>query len=185
MPSEVKKKTSDKMDESIRHLQKELAGVRTGRASLALLDSIRVDYYGTLMPLQQVATLSTPESRLITIQPWDTAMVPLIEKAILSSGLGLTPTHDGKILRINIPPLTEERRKDLVRLVKKMGEDTRVVVRNHRREANEEFKKLQKTGGLSEDDIRKAQEEIQKITDQYIHKVDEILRHKEAEILER
>ena len=185
MAQEIKTKATDKMEGAIEHLRKELAGVRTGRASLALLDGIRVDYYGTPTPLRQVASLSVPESRLITIQPWETTLVPVIEKAILASDLGLTPTHDGKVLRLNIPPLTEERRKELVRLVKKMGEDMRVVVRNHRRDANEEFKHFQKKGGLSEDDLRKAQEEIQKLTDQYIHKIDEIIKHKEEEILER
>ena len=185
MAEAIKKKAVDKMEGAIEHLRKELSGIRTGRASLALLDAIRVDYYGTPTPLRQVAALSVPESRQITIQPWETHLVPLIEKAILASDLGLTPTHDGKVLRLNIPPLTEERRKELVRLVKKIGEDTRVVVRNHRRDANEELKKIQKTGSLSEDGLRKAQEEIQKLTDQHIHKIDEIVKHKEEETLER
>ena len=185
MASEKNKKTIDEMEDSIDHLCKELSGIRTGRATTTLLESIRVDYYGTMTPLQQVATLSIPEPRLITIQPWDTNLVPVIEKAIFSSGLGLNPTHDGKILRISIPPLTEERRKDLVRLVKKIGEDTRVGIRNHRREANDELKKVQKKGELSEDDLRKSQDEIQKLTDQYINKVDGILKRKEEEILER
>lgn len=185
MVQEIKKNAAAKMEGTIEHLRKELAGIRTGRASLALLDGIRVDYYGTPMPLRQVATLSTPESRLITIQPWDTTFVPVVEKAILASGLGLTPTHDGKVLRLSIPPLTEERRKELVRLVKKLTEDARVVIRNHRRDANEEFKRLEKQGGLSEDELRKAQGEIQKVTDQHIRKIDDILGHKEEEILER
>lgn len=185
MVLQTKKRVAEKMESAIEHLRKELASVRTGRASIALLDSIRVDYYGTLTPLRQIAALSTPESRLITIQPWDVTQVPVIEKAILSADLGLNPTHDGKILRINIPPLTEERRKELVRLIKKIGEDSRVVVRNYRREANEEFKKLQKAGELSEDDLRKIQDETQKLTDQHIRKVDEILKNKEEEIIER
>ncbi len=185
MVLEIKKKTIEKMEGTIEHLRKEMTGIRTGRASIALLDTVRVDSYGTLMPLRQVATLSTPESRLIMIQPWDTTLVPVIEKAILSSGLGLNPTQDGKVIRINIPPLTEERRKELVRLVKKIGEDARVAVRNHRRDANEESKKAQKGGRLSEDDLRKAHDEIQKVTDQHIQKIDEILKKKEEEILER
>jgi ribosome recycling factor len=185
MAQEIKKKTADKMEGAIEHFRKELAGIRTGRASVALLDSVRVDYYGTPTPLRQIATISTPESRLIMIQPWDATLIPVIEKAILTSGLGLNPTQDGKVIRIGIPPLTEERRKELARLVKKIGEDARVAVRNHRRDANEESKKTQKEQGLSEDDLQKAQDEIQKITDQYIRKIDEILKKKEEEILER
>ena len=185
MVLEIKKKTMEKMEGTIEHLRMEMTGMRTGRASIALLDTVRVDSYGTLMPIRQVATLSTPESRLILIQPWDITLVPVIEKAILSSGLGLNPTQDGKVIRINIPPLTEERRKELVRLVKKIGEDARVAIRNHRRDANEESKKAQKGGRLSEDDLRKAQDEIQKVTDQHIRKIDEILKKKEEEILER
>jgi ribosome recycling factor len=185
MTDPVRQKMSQMMDAAVEHLGKELAGIRTGRASLALLEGIRVDSYGTSMPLNQVATMSVPESRTITIQPWDQSLVPAIEKAILASDLGLTPSNDGKILRISIPPLTEERRKDLVRLVKKTGEEARVVVRNHRRDANEELKKQEKSGGLSKDDIKKGQDEIQKVTDRYIKKIDEILQHKEVEILER
>ena len=184
MVLEIKKKTMEKMEGTIEHLRMEMARMRTGRASIALLDMVRVDSYGTLMPIRQVATLSTPESRLILIQPWDTTLVPVIEKAILSSGLGLNPTQDGKVIRINIPPLTEERRKELVRLVKKIGEDARVAIRNHRRDANEESKKAQKGGRHSEDDLRKAQDEIQKVTDQHIRKIDEILKKKEEELLE-
>jgi ribosome recycling factor len=185
MDTPLKKKMRDGMESAIEHFRKELAGVRTGRATTALLDGIVVESYGTNMPLQQVATLSVPESRLITVQPWDASLVPAIEKAILSSDLGLTPSHDGKILRIPIPPLTEERRKDLARIVKKMGEESRVAVRNHRREAMDELKGLEKNSGLSKDDARKSQDEIQKLTDSYIKKVDEMVKHKEEEILER
>jgi ribosome recycling factor len=185
MEQEVKKKTTEKMEGVVEHLRKELAGIRTGRASLALLDNIKVDYYGTLTPLRQVATLSVPESRLITIQPWEATLVPVIEKALLASDLGLTPAHDGKVIRLSIPSLTEERRKELVRLIHKHAEDARIGIRNHRRDTNEEFKRLQRDGKLSEDNLRKAQEEVQKLTDQYTHKIDEILKHKEEEILER
>ena len=172
------------MDVSIEHLKGELSGIRTGRASLILFDSIQVNYYGTPTPLKQIATLSIPESRTVTIQPWDISQMQEIEKAILASGLGLTPSNDGKIIRIGIPPLTEERRKDLVKLVKRIGEDCKVAVRNIRRESNDELKSLQKDGNLSEDGLRKSQDEVQKITDQTIGKVDEILKKKEAEILE-
>lgn len=174
----------EKMDVSIEHLKGELSGIRTGRASLILFDSIQVNYYGTPTPLKQIATLSIPESRTVTIQPWDISQMQEIEKAILASGLGLTPSNDGKIIRIGIPPLTEERRKDLVKLVKRIGEDCKVAVRNIRRESNDELKSLQKDGNLSEDGLRKSQDEVQKITDQTIGKVDEILKKKEAEILE-
>lgn len=185
MAQAIKKKAMEKMETGIDHLRKELGSVRTGRASLVLLDGIKVDYYGSMMPLSQVASLSIPDSRSIAIQPWDASIVPVIEKSILGSSLGLTPSHDGKVLRVTIPPLTEERRKDLARLVKKIGEDSRVVVRNYRREANEELKRQEKDGNLSEDDLRKAQEEIQKLTNQSIQKIDDILKNKEEEILER
>ena len=184
MPADVKKKMLEKMDVSLDHLKGELSGIRTGRASLALFDPIQVNYYGTPTPLRQIATLSVPESRLVTIQPWDITQIQEIEKAILSSGLGLTPSKEGKIIRIGIPPLTEERRKDLVKLIKKLGEECRIAVRNIRRDTNDEVKGLQKEGKLSEDAARKSQEEVQKLTDQTIAKVDEILKKKETEILE-
>ena len=172
------------MDRSIEHLRKEFAAVRTGRASLALLDHITVDYYGTPTPLKQVANLSTPESRLITIQPWDPSIIRDIEKAITSSDLGLTPSNDGKIIRLPIPPLSEERRKELVKLTKKYGEETKVSIRGCRRDGNEELKRRQKEGELTEDNLRKAENENQKLTDKYIQKVDELLKKKEEEILE-
>lgn len=173
------------MEAAIGHLRKELANVRTGRASLALLDHIKVNYYGNPTPLKQVAALSVPESRMISIQPWESNIIPEIEKSILGSDLGLTPSNDGKLIRISIPPLTEERRKDLVKHCKKVGEETKVTIRNNRRDGNEELKLEQKKTSLSEDLLRKAQDEIQKLTDQYIKKVDEIVTHKESEILEK
>ncbi|MBI3599323.1 MAG: ribosome recycling factor [Nitrospinae bacterium] len=176
--------TNKKMESSITVLQKELAGIRTGRASLALLDGVKVDYYGNLTPLNQVATLSVPESRLITIQPWDVSAVPAIEKAILSSNLGLTPANDGKIIRLSIPALTEERRKELVKVVKKVAEDTKVAIRNVRRDSMEHLKALEKDKKISQDDHKKAHDEIQKITDKFIKKVDEITAKKDKEILE-
>lgn len=184
MVADVKKKMIEKSETSLQHLKGELASVRTGRASLALFDTVQVNYYGTPTPLKQIATLSVPDSRTVIIQPWDVSQLPELEKAILASGLGLTPTNDGKVIRISIPPLTEERRKDLVKLVKKIGEESKVAIRNIRRDTNDELKSLQKGGTLSEDALRKAQDEVQKLTDQTIAKVDEILKKKEAEILE-
>jgi ribosome recycling factor len=184
MPSATKHKIVQRMDAALEHLKRELAGLRTGRASLALLDGVKVDYYGTPTPLKQIATLSVPESRLITIQPWEPPMVKEIEKALLASGLGLTPSNDGKIIRLPIPPLSEERRKELAKLCKKHGEEAKVAVRNIRREGNEELKHLQKDSKISEDDLRKAEAEVQKLTDQYVQKVDEILKKKEEEIFE-
>jgi ribosome recycling factor len=184
MEQELKKKTNDKMSRAVEVLKKEFGSIRTGRASLALLDGIMVNYYDTPTPLQQLTSLSIPESRQITIQPWEQKIIPEIEKAILKSDLGLTPTNDGKTIRINIPPLTEERRKLLVKTVKKKAEEAKVSVRNIRRDTNEEIKKLEKEKHISEDVVKKLQEEIQKITDSYISKMDEVLSHKEKEIME-
>jgi ribosome recycling factor len=184
MLSETYEETRDRMGKTIESLQKEMKRVRTGRASLSLLDGIRVDYYGTQTPLNQMASLSVPESRLIVIQPWDVSVIKEIEKAILKSDLGLTPSSDGKLIRIAIPPLTEERRKDLVKVVNKIAEEYKVAVRNIRRDANEMVKELKKEGEISEDDAFKAQEEIQKITDEYVGKIDEVQAAKEKEILE-
>lgn len=184
MIDEVKQEAREKMDKSISSLKGELKKIRTGRASLSLLDDVRVEYYGTMTPLNQLATLSVPESRLITIQPWDVSSINSIEKAILKSNLGLTPSSDGKIIRITIPPLTEERRKDIVKQVNKMCEDYRVAVRNVRREANDMLKQLKKEGDASEDDVFKAQEDIQKLTDDHIKDIDNIYKDKEKEILE-
>jgi ribosome recycling factor len=176
--------TRDSMAKSIASLKKELQRLRTGRASLSILDGIKVDYYGTLTPLNQMATLAVPESRLITIQPWDVSVVKDIEKAILKSDLGLTPSNDGKIIRIAIPPLTEERRKELVKVVHKMCEDYKVSVRNIRRDANELIKTMKKDGEISEDDAFKSQDQIQNITDEQIQLIDECFKNKEKEILE-
>ncbi len=176
--------TRESMSKSIASLKKELNRLRTGRASLSILDGIKVDYYGTLTPLNQMATLAVPESRLITIQPWDVSVIKEIEKAILKSDLGLTPSNDGKIIRIAIPPLTEERRKELVRVVHKMCEDYKVSVRNIRRDANDLLKTMKKDGEISEDDAFKAQDQIQKITDEQIKLIDECDKEKEKEILE-
>ena len=178
------KDTSARMERSIEAFRKELGKVRTGRASFSLLDGVKVDYYGTPTPLQQVGTLSVPESRLITVTPWDTKMIGPIEKAIQGSGLGLNPSSDGKTVRIPIPPLTEERRRELAKVVRKMAEDARVAVRNVRREAIERLKDREKKKEISEDVVKRGQERIQKETDAHVKKIDEILKSKEQEILE-
>jgi ribosome recycling factor len=173
-----------KMEKSLTTLKTDLNKVRTGRASLALVDDIRIDYYGTPTPLNQMATLAVPEPRLITIQPWDPSTIGEIEKAILKSELGLTPMNDGKIIRINIPRLTEERRKELVKVVKKMGEATKVALRNIRREANEQLKGMEKNKKISQDQLHQWMEKVQTSTDKFIEKVDTALSAKEKEILE-
>jgi ribosome recycling factor len=180
----VKQKVVEKMEHGIEHLKRELAGLRTGRASVALLDGIRVDYYGNPTPLKQVANIAIPESRLITIQPYEIKMIREIEKAIQISDLGLTPSNDGKLIRVPLPPLTEERRKELIKVCKKHGEEVKVQVRGFRRDGNDELKKLQKDAKLTEDELRKSEAEIQKITDQYVQKIDDVLKKKESEILE-
>ncbi|MBW1642023.1 MAG: ribosome recycling factor [Deltaproteobacteria bacterium] len=176
--------TRENMDKSVASLKNELNKVRTGRASLSLLDGVKVDYYGTSTPLNQVASLSVPENRLITIQPWDISVIKDIEKAILKSDLGLTPSNDGKVIRITIPQLTEERRKELVKIVNKISEDHKVAVRNIRRDSNELIKSFKKDGDVSEDAAFKAQEKVQKITDEYISSIEAIYTEKEKEILE-
>ena len=184
MSSEVMGQLREKMDSSLEALKRELVKIRTGRASLSLLDGISVDAYGSLMPLNQVGTLTIPESRMIAIQPWDPQMLAVIEKAILSSDLGLTPANDGKVIRLTIPQLTEERRKELVKQVKKVAEDFKVAIRNVRREANDSLKNLKKDKEISEDDMFRFQDDAQKETDSYIKKIDEIAAGKEKEIME-
>lgn len=176
--------TKSKMEKSIEALRRDLSRVRTGRASLALLDGVRVNYYGVPTPLSQVASLSVPESRTISIQPWDSKIIGEIEKAIQKSDLGLTPLSDGKVVRINIPPLTEERRKELVKVIKRMEEECKVALRNIRREANEQLKTAKKEKVLSEDEQFKSQEEVQKLMDKSIEKAEEIIKAKEKEIME-
>jgi len=164
-------------------MARDLSRIRTGRASVALLEGIKVDAYGTSMPLTQVASLAAPEARLLTVQPWDLSLLTDVEKAILKSDLGLTPMNDGKLLRLPIPPLTTERRKDLVKMVKKLGEEAKVALRNVRREANEDLKEMKKEKMLSEDEAHRAQEEVQKVTDEFIKKVDAQAAEKEKEIM--
>lgn len=184
MLEDVYSDTRDRMGKSRTALKNELNKVRTGRASLALLDTIRVDYYGTLTPLNQMATLAVPEGRLITIQPWDVTMIKEIEKTILKSDLGITPSNDGKIIRIAIPPLTEERRKELAKIVHKITEEHKVAVRNIRRDSNDFLKSLEKDGEISEDDHYRGQNQVQKITDEHVKIIDDIYAEKEKEILE-
>ena len=184
MESPVIKECETKMKKAIAALEKELGKVRTGRASLALVDDIRVDYYGTPTPLNQVASLSIPESRLIVIQPWDTSLLGEIEKAILKSELGMTPANDGKVIRITIPRLTEERRKELVKLVKKMGENSKIGVRNIRREVIESLRTMEKGKDISEDELHQMQQQVQKTTDTFAENIDEVIAAKEKEIME-
>ena len=184
MKDEILSELRDKMNGSIESLKKEFVRLRTGRATPALLDGIKVNCYDSQMPIDQVASISVPESRLITIKPWDQSVIKEIEKSILKSELGLTPMNDGKIIRISIPPLTEERRKDLAKMAKKMAEEGKIAVRNHRREANDVFKELKNEKEMSEDEMFKAQDEVQKITDDFITRIDKVTAEKEKEILE-
>ena len=184
MDKQVIASVEQRMKKAVERLRQELASVRTGKATTALLDPIRVEYYGSQVPLSQVGGLSAPEPRLLIVQPWDKALVGEIAKAIQKSDLGLNPISDGNVLRIPIPPLNEERRRDLVKVVKKMVEEGRVAVRNVRRDGNEELKKLQKDKKISEDAEKKSQAEVQKLTDKHIAQMDELLSKKEAEIME-
>jgi ribosome recycling factor len=184
MSSKVIDQLKEKMGQSIEALKRDLTRIRTGRASLSLLDDITVDAYGQRMHLNQVAGLTIPESRMIAIQPWDPQMLHTIEKAILASSLGLTPANDGKVIRLNIPQLTEERRRDLVKQVKKISEEFRVAVRNVRRETNDLLKNMKKDKEVSEDEMFRLQEEAQKLTDSFIKKIDEIAAGKEKEVME-
>jgi len=184
MANEVIDQVNQKMEASVEALKRELVKIRTGRASLSLLDGIKVDAYGSMLPVDQVGTLTIPESRMIVIQPWDPQMLAVIEKAILSSDLGLTPANDGKVIRLTIPQLTEERRKELVKQVKKVAEEFKVAVRNVRREANDTLKKMKKDKDISEDDMFRLQEEAQKATDAFIKQIDEIAAGKEKEVME-
>jgi ribosome recycling factor len=181
---EVDTNSKSRMDKVLSDLQHDMAGVRTGRASVGLLDNVRADYYGTPTPLNQVATLHVPEPSLITLQPLDVSQIAVIDKAIRASDLGLNPSNDGKLIRVPIPPLTEERRKDLVKKLHHIAEDHRVALRNIRRDGNEHIKKLLKDKLISEDDDRRAHDDIQKLTDNYIQRLDQAVKTKEKEILE-
>ncbi len=178
----IYQETTEQMEKSISHLEYELLRVRTGKANTALLDSVMVEAYGSMMGLSSVANISTPDARTLVVQPWDKSTLKAIETAIINSNLGLNPGNDGEIIRINLPPLTEERRRDLLKLAKSMGEDAKVAIRNGRRDANEKIKKLQKDG-LAEDEAKNAESKIQQITDKMSARVEEILTNKEKEIM--
>ena len=172
------------MEKTIDALRREFAKVRTGRATTSLLDDVRVDYYGTPTPVSQLATLAVPEPRTITLQPWESKLIPAIEKAIIGANLGLTPSNDGRLIRLTIPPLTEERRKDIVKQLKKMAEDTKVALRNIRRDAIDQLKRLEKEKKISEDDLKRAEKEVQDLTNAHVARVDEVVLHKEKEVME-
>lgn len=184
MIKDIEKNIQEKMEKTLAVLKHELATLKAGRANPSLLDRISVEYYGALTPLNQLANIAAPEPRVLTISPWDAKAIPMIEKAILKSDLGINPSNDGKMIRLVIPQLTEERRKDLVKVVKKLTEEAKVAIRNIRREANENIKKLKKDGEITEDDLKKSEESIQKITDKYIKEADKVMEMKEKEIME-
>ena len=184
MIADLTQGAENKMGQSIDHLHHELGKLRTGQASVALVDDLKVDYYGTLTALSQVATLGTPDSQTLTIQPWEASILKDIEKAIQSSDIGLTPNNDGKMIRLTIPPLTNERRQQLVKLVKKYSEECKVAVRNVRREVNDKLKKLEKNHEISEDENRKAADDVQKMTDKFVAAIDKISQVKEKDMMD-
>ena len=183
MIQDVLKEAQDHMQKAIEVLKKEFATMRVGRATPALLEKVLVDYYGSQMPVNQLATITAPEARLLVIQPWDKGAIAAIEKAIMKSDLGITPTNDGSVIRLAIPPLTQERRQELVKVAKKKAEEARVAIRNIRRDANDQIKDLEKEKVVSEDEGKRAQDEVQKLTDKYIKTVDDLLKAKEEEIM--
>lgn len=180
----VEKDCQDRMDKALEALERHFDSLRTGRASLGLLDGVTVEAYGNEMPLNQVATLSTPDAKTIAIQPWDKSQLPAVEKALMAANLGMTPNNDGATIRMTVPPMTEERRKDTVKLAHKMAEEARVAIRNVRRHANDEIKKMEKAHEISEDDREKFMKDIQSKTDDHVKKIDDMLGHKEKEIME-
>lgn len=184
MVDDILNDTESGMQKAIEAFQRELAKVRTGRANLSLLDGIKVDYYGTPTPLNQVAALNVADARLITVKPWEKNMIPVIEKAVRTSDLGLNPVADSELIRLPIPALTQERRKELVKLIKKMTEDARVAIRAARRDANDSLKEFQKEGDISEDDAHKGEKKVQELTDKYVARVEEIGEKKEKELME-
>lgn len=184
MISDVKSMTSAGMSKALDAFKRDLAKVRTGRASLNVLDDVRVDYYGTPTPLNQVGTLAVPEPRMITIQPWEKNLIPEIEKAILKSDLGLNPASDGQLVRLVFPPLTEERRKEMVKQVKRMGEDAKIAIRNVRRDSNDTLKQLEKDKEITEDELKRGEKEVQDVTDDFVSKVDQVIADKEKDLME-
>jgi ribosome recycling factor len=184
MVNDLLKQMDERMDKAIANLKKDFATLRAGRANTALLDKVQVEYYGSAMPINQLANVTAPEPRLLVITPWDKSALAEIEKAIMKSDLGLTPTNDGSVIRIAIPSLTEQRRQELVKMAKKMAEESRVAVRNIRRDINEDIKKMEKSGDISEDESRRTQEKVQQTTDRYVGDIDKLLAAKEQEIME-
>jgi len=184
MIKNIEKSMQEKMDKTVSVLKHELSTLKAGRANPSLLDRITVEYYGTATPLSQLANIAAPEPRVLTISPWDSKSIPVIEKAILKSDLGINPSNDGKMIRLVVPQLTEERRKDLVKLIKKLGEEAKVAMRNIRRDGNEQLKKLKKDGKITEDEHKKSEEDTQKMTDKCIKEVDKVIEIKEKEIME-
>lgn len=184
MVADIFELLNEGMDKTLSNLTRELAKVRTGRANPALIEGIKAEYYGALTPINQMATVSVPEARLLVISPWDQSSIGDIEKALQKADLGMNPVNDGKVIRIPFPPLTEERRKELVKLVKKMGEDCKIVIRKERRDAIEMLKEMEKDKDISEDELHKNQDKVQKVHDDYIVKVDEMLKKKETDIME-
>ncbi len=184
MTKDVLASMKSHMEKTLDALRKEYQKVRTGRASTALLEDIKVNYYDTPTPINQVAAVAVPEPRVITIQPWEAKLIPVIEKAILNANIGLTPTNDGKLIRLGVPPLTEERRKEIVKQLKKMAEDSKIALRNIRRDAIDSLKKLEKDKKISEDDQKRSEKEVQDVTNSYVAKVDDIVAAKEKEVME-
>ena len=184
MINELHEQIESRMDKSVHTLKRELARLRAGRANPQILDRIMVDYYGVPTPLNQLGNITVPEARLLVISPWDSKIIPAVEREIMKSDLGITPTNDGKVIRLVFPELTEERRKELVKTVKKMGEETKIAIRNIRREANDQLRKMQKNSEITEDDLRTEENNVQKLTDDFIKKVDEVIKDKENEIME-
>lgn len=184
MIDEVLSEARTAMDKAVKALKKEMAKVRTGRASTTLLDDVRVDYYGVLTPLSQVATLSAPEPRLITVQPWEKNLLPDIEKALFKADLGLTPSSDGILIRLPVPALTEERRREMAKIIKRMGEETKVSVRSARRDANDTLKMLEKEKEITEDDLKRTEKDVQQLTDEFVGNIDSVVETKEKEVME-
>lgn len=184
MPSSTLNNARERMEKALETMRREFASVRTGKASPALLDTVRVEAYGSLMPVNQVGQVTAPEPRMLTIQPYDKTLIKAIERALRESDLGLNPANDGNLIRIPLPPLTEERRREYVKLLHRYAEEGRVAVRLARQHANDDVKKRQKDGELSEDEVRREQDQVQKLTDEYVHRVDDLLKKKEAEVLE-
>lgn len=184
MVDEVLNETRSAMDKAVKSLKRDMTKVRTGRASVSLLDDVRVEYYGVPTPLSQVATLSAPEPRLITVQPWEKNLIPEIEKALFKADLGLTPSSDGQLIRLPVPALTEERRREMVKIIKRMAEEAKISVRNARRDANDNLKMLEKEKEITEDDLKRSEKDVQQLTDQFVELIDSVVLKKEQEVME-